>query len=257
MGTVQSGAIAVKHRTSRYWEIDAARGIVVVLMVFFHLMWDLSYFQVTDVDILSAPWQTFARGIGTTFTLLMGLSLTIRATREAGEPPARWRPFLQRGTRIFGFGMVVTLVTYLAIGKGFVVFGILHMQGVALMLAYPFIRARTWVTGVAALVVIVAGVYLNRLSAPFPWLIWLGVPEQGRAMVDYYPLLPWSGAALLGVVLGRTCYPRGLRSFRLPPLGDAGPVRLLCSLGRHSLTIYLVHQPVLLGLLIALGLGSL
>jgi uncharacterized membrane protein len=150
--------------------------------------------------------------------------------------------------------MVVTLATYLAIGAGFVVFGILHMQGLALILSYLFIRQRLWLTTIFALMGIIAGAYLNRLAVPYPWLIWLGVPELGRAMVDYYPLLPWSGAALLGVVAGRMLYPQGLRRFVLPLLGDAAPIRLLRFLGHHSLLIYLIHQPILLGLLITLGL---
>ena len=126
----------------------------------------------------------------------------------------------------------------------------------ALILSYRFIRQRLWITTMFALMVILAGAYLNRLAVPYPWLIWLGVPEQGRAMVDYYPLLPWSGAALLGVVAGRILYPQGLRRFVLPLPGNAAPIRLLRFLGHHSLLIYLIHQPILLGLLITLGLAS-
>ena len=240
----------------RYWEIDATRGLVVVLMIFFHLMWDLSYFRVSDINVFSTPWQVFARSIGATFTLLLGLSLSIRRARDQGAILAEWLPYLRRGMQIFLLGMLVTLATYLAIGEGFVVFGILHMQGLALILAYPFVRWRPSIIAAAALIVIVAGAYLNGLAVPFPWLIWLGVPQQGRAMVDYYPLLPWFGAALLGVAAGKMLYPSGRRNFSLPYLRAGGLIRVLRFLGRHSLLIYLIHQPILLGLLIALGLGS-
>jgi uncharacterized membrane protein len=256
---------AVAHQASageareqrRYWEIDAARGLAVILMVFFHLMWDLSYFRVTDVNVFSREWQVFARSIGATFTLLLGLSLALRREREQIAGLKGWLPFLRRGLWVFGFGMLVTLATYVTIGAGFVVFGILHLQGLALILAYPFVRLPASVTGLAALSVFALGSYLNTLVAPFPWLIWLGVPEQSRAMVDYYPLLPWFGAALLGVMVAKLLYPSGVREFNLPAVEDMGSIQLLRFLGRHSLVIYLVHQPLLIAALIALGFGSL
>jgi uncharacterized membrane protein len=71
-------------------------------------------------------------------------------------------------------------------------------------------------------------------------------------MVDYYPLLPWGGAALLGVACGRLNYPDGRRRLSLPDLSAAAPVRALRFLGRHSLLIYLLHQPILLGALFGL-----
>jgi uncharacterized membrane protein len=243
--------------STRYWEIDAIRGLVVILMVFFHFVWDLSYFRLSDVNVFSTPWQAFARSIGATFTLLLGLSLAIRRARDEGRGSSGWLPYVRRGVKVFGLGMVVTLATYLAIGPGFVIFGILHLQGLALVLAYPFARIRSLVTIALAILVIGAGIYLNGLAAPFPWLIWLGLPEQGRPMVDYYPLLPWLGAALLGVVVGKALYPDGQRRFGLPALQQLRPIRMLRFLGRHSLAIYLLHQPVLIGVLVGLGLGSL
>jgi uncharacterized membrane protein len=76
-------------------------------------------------------------------------------------------------------------------------------------------------------------------------------------MVDWYPVFPWFGAALLGVFVGFTLWPGGRRRFDLPDLSQTAPVRGLAFLGRHSLLIYLVHQPVLLGLLIVTGIGSI
>jgi uncharacterized membrane protein len=82
------------------------------------------------------------------------------------------------------------------------------------------------------------------------------VKQAGIYMVDYYPVLPWFGLSLLGIFTGYTLYPQGVRRFSLPNLAALLPVRGLRFLGRHSLLIYVIHQPILIGLLFALGFGS-
>ena len=75
-------------------------------------------------------------------------------------------------------------------------------------------------------------------------------------MVDYYPLFPWFGVALLGIFAGESLYPAGMRRFDLPDWSRVAIVRGLRFLGRHSLLIYVTHQPVLIGVFILLGFGS-
>ena len=91
----------------------------------------------------------------------------------------------------------------------------------------------------------------------FPWLIWLGLAQRGVYMSDYYPLVPWSGLVLVGISAGYTLYRQGIRRFTLPDYSNITVVRMLSFLGRHSLVIYLIHQPILLALLIGLGFGEL
>jgi uncharacterized membrane protein len=93
------------------------------------------------------------------------------------------------------------------------------------------------------------GIYLNRQITTSPWLIWLGIPQIGRPMADWYPVLPWFGLVLLGITAGHSLYPSGVRRFALPDWSSAPVIRQLSFLGRHSLLIYLVHQPVLLAIL--------
>ncbi len=245
--------------STRLWEVDTLRGIAIVLMIIFHFSWDLSFFGLYQIDILSAPWQTFARCIATLFISVMGVSLTLsyhRASQQLGRP-ASFTKYLRRGGQIFGLGLLITVVTYFYLGRGFVIFGILHLLGVSVVLTYPFLRWNKWVSLLAGAVVIGLGFYVSTLVVTFPWLIWLGIKQAGIYMVDYYPLLPWFGLALLGVFIGRALYPQGARRFALPDLSQLAPVRGLRFLGRHSLLIYVVHQPILIGLLIALGYGSL
>ena len=247
-----------KSECQRLWEIDTVRGIAVVLMICYHFIFDLAYFGAYSGNMYASSWQLVARSIGTTFILVMGLSLTLRYYRLAPELERKrlFLKYLRRGAILFGWGMVITAVTYFVVGRGFVVFGILHLLGVSTILAIPFLRSR-WASLVGAIVVLGLGVYLGSVKALSPWLLWLGVPQIRRHMVDYYPILPWFGFALLGIFLGLTLYPQGVRRFGLPDLSQAAPIRALQFLGRHSLVIYLVHQPILFGILILVGIGSI
>lgn len=251
---ITSPAVAAA-RSPRLWEVDAVRGVAVLAMVFFHLMWDLQFFGYTDVDVFSAPWQTFARIIGSTFMFVMGVSLTLDAHKYERDARLHWRHNFGRGASIFGAGMLVTLATYVVVGEQYVRFGILHLAGVSIILATPFVRARTWLSALAGVTVIAAGAYLQTLAAPFPWLIPFGVRQAGVNMVDYYPLLPWFGVVLLGIVFGRVAYPEGVRRFPLPKLKLSIAGRGLRVLGQHSLAIYLLHQPVLIALLLVAQLA--
>jgi uncharacterized membrane protein len=241
----------------RLWEVDTIRGVAVILMIGYHLVFDLAFFGVYAGDIYSTPWQIVARSIGTTFILVMGLSLTLRYHRLAPALDRRrlLGQYLWRGATLFGWGMVITAVTYLVLGRGFVVFGILHLMGLSTILAFPFLRSR-WASLAGGMVVIGLGVYLGNVKVLHPWLLWLGVRQLGRGMVDYYPIFPWFGFALLGVFVGLSLYPRGVRRFVLPELSHTVPIRALTYLGSHSLPIYLIHQPILLGFLILVGIGS-
>ena len=151
---------------------------------------------------------------------------------------------------------MITVATYFFIGRGFVIFGILHLLGLSIILAYPFLKLDKWISLGAGLTIIAAGIYVDGLRSDQPWLIWLGIKQTGSYMVDYYPVLPWFGISLLGIFVGYTLYPGGRRGFGLPDWGNVPPVRGLCFLGRHSLLIYIVHQPILIGTFIVLGYGS-
>ncbi len=247
-----------KPTSGRLWEVDLVRGVGVVLMICYHVVFDLSYFGAYSARMHTGPWEIVARCIGTTFIFVMGVSLTLRYHRLKPELGQRqlFQKYLLRGAQLLGWGMLITVVTYFVVGRRFVVFGILHLLGLSTVLAYPFLRSR-WASLVAGLVVIGAGVYVGQVRLSHPWLLWLGVRHSGRSMADWYPILPWFGAALLGVFAGLTLWPHGIRRFALPDLSHTASVRGLTFLGRHSLLIYLTHQPIILAILILVGIGSI
>jgi uncharacterized membrane protein len=156
--------------------------------------------------------------------------------------------------------MVITLVTWMYMGKVVIIFGILHLIGAAIILAYPFLSF-----GLANLpigmVSIGAGMYLNRLPVTSPWLLPLGLRPPTLYQLDYFPLLPWLGVVLLGVFAGQLLYPGGTQGFNLPRLDGRTGLKELTWLGQRSLIIYLVHQPFLFTLftlanVAGLGMGK-
>ena len=184
------------------------------------------------------------------FLTLAGISLVISDSKGGGSRP--FRKYLLRGAKVFGLGLGITLVTYLMFGDDFVVFGILHLIGFSIIAAYPFLPyRRRWISLLVGIALLTVGSSLNRQTVLHPWFIPLGVNELGRAMVDWYPVLPWFGMMLVGLWLGHTLYTGGERQFGLVERSRAPVVRQLAFLGRHSLLIYMAHQPIVMGIVYA------
>jgi len=141
----------------------------------------------------------------------------------------------------------------LLLGEGFVVFGVLHLIGISIILSYPLMTRPLldFVLGSAAIFV---GLLIRQFSFDSPWLLWLGFVPRHFYSVDYFPLLPWFGVVLVGIFLGNFLYPEGARRFSLPDPSARSPLKQICSTGRNSLSIYLIHQPILVILMQLLGI---
>lgn len=227
---------------NRVWELDALRGIFIFGMIIIHFVYDL----VQLYGILSWDYPIWYRWMasssGVLFLLLSGLCATLG------------RRSVRRGLTVFGCGMLVSLVTvgmYLLnfADKSIIIyFGVLHCLGVCMMLWWLFKRFPTWLLAALGPVIIGLGLYLeNRILVDHLWLMPLGFTADGFITSDYYPLLPSFGYFLLGAVIGRTVYRKKVTRF--PRVNTRNPlIRALCFCGRHSLEIYLLHQPILAGI---------
>jgi uncharacterized membrane protein len=99
--------------------------------------------------------------------------------------------------------------------------------------------------------------HITRNNFGFPWLIWLGLTPDNVCAVDFFPIFPWFGVVLIGIFVGNSLYPGATRKFNLCDISNSFIIRLFCFLGRHSLLIYLIHQPLLITLLYLLGIVSI
>jgi uncharacterized membrane protein len=244
----------VESPTVRFWEVDLLRGGAIVLMVLYHLVFDLDYFAVYDIDVSSGLWLVLARATASLFLFLVGLSLTLSHSRARlqGQEDRFFFRLLKRSAWILGLALGVTIVTYLFMGKGFIVFGVLHLIGLSLLLAYPFLRLQR-ASFIFGLLFILLGIYFQNISVGFPWMLWLGLAPAGFYSVDYFPVFPWFGVILMGMGLGDWLYPGYRRRISVPDLAGSPFVRSLAFLGRNSLVIYLVHQTIMIGTLYLIG----
>ena len=260
-----------RRRTSNsatFWELDALRGVAIVMMVTYHLLFDLDrlipFTAAIDhpfLDIYHPFWDLFQKATAYTFVTLAGVSSAVAYHSAAGRnrvPAQRRARQCKRGLIVFCWGMILTLITWLVFrGGAYIQFGILHMIGLGLVACAPLLGNR-WLVLATCVPCGAAGIWLSRQTWD-GWLadfgFWLGFQPAGYAALDYVPFLFYFSLFLFGAFLGILRY-RG----RTPPkarstLAQVAPVRWLETLGQHSLAIYLTHQPVLLAVLLPLSLA--
>lgn len=234
-------ARAAAPATLRIGAIDGLRGVALCLMIVYHFSFDLNWFRYIQTDFDHDPfWLGFRGVIVSAFMLLVGVSLLL--ARRAGVTP---RHFWRRIALIAFCAILVSAASYVTFPQTFVTFGILHCIAIASVLAWPATRFPLAALAAGAAIVVVGNIVALPLFDT-PWLQWLGLMTHKPATEDYVPLLPWLGVVMIGIALG---YGLSLRQFRpLRPLSRVAP-RWLRWLGRHSLLVYMVHQPLLIGLL--------
>lgn len=239
----------------RFWEIDLLRGVAVFMMITFHLIFDLYFFGDRSIEVNQGLWFFLARATATIFILLVGISMTLSYSRVRDHLSSLeiYKKYLKRGGFIFSLGLAITVMTYLFLGtQGFIIFGILHFIGVSIVISVPLLRKK-YLNLILSFIFISAGFLIRGIRVEHYWLVWLGFRPSPFYTVDYFPLLPWFGLITFGLFLGRTLYPEYERIFELPELSGSRLVSPICFVGRNSLKIYLLHQPLLIISLHLLG----
>jgi uncharacterized membrane protein len=221
--------------------IDIARGLALVAMAIYHFTWDLEFFGYVPASMTAVGgWKLFARCIASSFLFLVGVSLFLGHAKGI-----RWSGFLRRLAMVAGAALAISVVTYLAVPEGFIFFGILHQIALASVLGLAFLRLPAVVTLLAAAAVIAAPHYLRSDFFNDSWWWWTGLSENRPRSNDYVPIFPWFAAVLTGIAAARIAERTGIVA-KLATLRAPRWTWPLTFGGRHSLAVYLIHQPVLI-----------
>ena len=227
-------------KADRIWELDALRGFCILCVILVHLIYDLGYFIRLDLHL--PAWYVFIQQYGgVIFVILSGCCATLGSQS------------FRRGAIVFACGMLISLVTFgmyrlMATRDVIVWFGVLHLLGICMTLYPVYRRLPTQELAAIGIVLVVTGYLISGTVVEARFLFPFGLVYEGFSSSDYFPLLPHLGWYMLGAVLGRTVYAE--KKTRLPgSFRESAIARFFCWCGRQSLFIYLLHQPVVYGLL--------
>lgn len=231
--------------SERFDRLDALRGAAIVWMAVFHLCFDLNHYRMLNPvqDFYRDPFWTVQRAmIVTLFVFVAGLSQA--AALEAGQG---WPRFWRRWAQIAVCAVLVSVGSALMFPRSWISFGILHGIAAMLIAARLLAPLRAWLWLLGVLFVLLP----HFVQHPFfdsRWTNWVGLVTRKPVTEDYAPLLPWLGVMCFGLAAGQWLLARR-RAWLAGSM--PGTVRPLAALGRWSLTFYMVHQPVLIGAILA------
>lgn len=251
--TIQKTQVLQPTKARRIALLDALRGAALVAMAVYHFVWDLEFFgYVTAGTAGTGGWRLFARLIASSFLFLAGYSLVLGHA-------AKFRPqaFARRFARIAGAAALISAATWFAFPDSFIFFGILHAIAAASLIGLLFLWLPAPISFLTAAAAFLAPLYLRSAVFDAPALWWVGLSETIPRSNDYVPLLPWLAPFLAGLGTAKLLQPL-LASRQQSIAKNDGKsnlwIRPLALGGRHSLAIYLIHQPMLIGLVYAFSL---
>lgn len=223
---------------SRSDRLDALRGLAIVWMAAFHFSFDLNHFGWIRQDFYRDPVWTWQRTCIVSLFLFCaggGQALAVGAGQAA-------RRFWRRWAQVAGCALLVSAGSWFMFPNSWISFGVLH--GIAVMLLLLRLGLARLpapvLLGLAALAIAAPSLLQSPLFDT-RWTNWVGLITHKPVTEDYVPVLPWLGVMLLGFVVTRA----------RPALWNGPAPRPLAVLGRWSLSFYMLHQPVLIGALMA------
>lgn len=211
--------------SSRLFLVDFLRALSLLGMISYHFVFDIYYFgSQTSLNPYSPPMIALARVVAFTFLFLVGYSFSLSSSSKSDQQV--FRHSLRRSTTLFFWASVISITTYFIDSEFMVRFGILHLIALSLILLGLLNRLKKLVYRLLFVsLVLTLG---SRLpSPPFSF--------------DYFPVFPWFGVVAIGFLSAGITKPFLAREF--------GPVwfkKTISALSRNSLTLYLLHQPLIL-----------
>ncbi len=221
----------IKYRLE---ELDFARGLAILLMILFHLIVDLKDLYDYNLDYLGGFWYWEGKLSAIIFIFLCGLSSTLS------------RNSVRHGIHIFIWALLLTSITYFYNPDFYIRFGILHFLGISLI-SSPLINSlhSRWLQ-LLIIASFIMGLVVSRSYTASPYLFPLGMQTRSFTSLDYYPIFPWYGIFVIGILIGNLFY-KSKQPYITIPLP-----KVITWLGQRSLAVYLLHQPILLAILFLL-----
>lgn len=245
-GLLMTEQATIKALSKRLHYIDYARGWAIIAMAIFHFTWDLEFFGFVERGLTSTfEWKTFARCIASSFLFLAGISLIL-----GHDPTIRIKPFIKRLVWLISAAALISAATFYTMPNAPIFFGILHSIAAASVIGMFLRKLPPVLLIFMAIVIFLAPFYLRSDIFDAPLLWWVGLNTNIPRSNDYVPILPWLAPFLIGMAAAKLFKAYGifetLKRSQSPPNNVFSKV--LSFIGRNSLATYLLHQPLLLGL---------
>lgn len=224
-------------KKNRIWELDAFRGLCILGVIIVHTIYDLQMFGMLSYDTPTL-FNIIRDYGGLLFIIMSGICVTLGHRN------------LKRGIIVFGCGMIITAVTYgmylLELANEYILihFGILHLLGICMIFYALYKHLPTLSIAIIGVVIILMTFVVRDIRTETFWTVPFGILCNGYVASDYFPIIPNLGWFMIGTVLGRCIYKNKQTLFPKIP-AKAAPVKFLSFCGRHSLWIYMGHQPII------------
>ena len=221
--------------------IDVIRGISILAMITFHFAFDLMYFGFAKSDLIYQPdWRLFERIIAFSFLFIAGLSLFITHGSSI-----KWKSFIRRYGVTALCAALISTVTYILFNVDMIRFGILHAISVSGLISLLLLKLNSlFLALLAILIFLINQIIPQPLEGDYFWQ-WLIYTTETPNSLDYRPIIPWITPFILGMASCQLFRKWGLLEPRIRTIHRE--LSILSWLGRNSLIIYLLHQPIIFG----------
>lgn len=218
-----------KTNQKRIWEIDLARGILIILMIILHILFNLEYFYKVPINYSYGFVNIVRVIVASSFILISGVSTSFSKNS------------FKRGLMVFFVAIIITIITYIFDNDAYIIFGILHMLGVCMMISPILKRFNISRLFILLIILILINHMIFKIQIKNNYFFMLGLRNEDFISLDYYPLLPWSSIFIVGILLNKIIYKKkkSIFSFQIKD-------NFISFLGRNSLLVYIVHQPIIL-----------
>jgi len=217
----------------RIWEVDALRFIAIILMLIYHLVFDLKEYLNVDVNYEEFHWYIIGISSAIIFMFISGVSSGL------SKNP------IKRGVQVLACGMLVTLVSFIFFKDMYIRFGILHFLGVCMIISPALRKMDNLTLLLIGLACVITGIYIENITINIPYLLLLGFKYRGFHSFDYYPLIPYLSVYILGILVFRNYYKERKSIFKKELYSN-----FIRKISEKSLFIYLIHQPIYYALIL-------